>query len=181
MCISTFGFVFISVDQTFALCADQRGVIRCENESKIKIVSASYGRTDDKVCPGGKTNTITCRSKSSEIKVKRNCNGYATCHLQATNGYFGDPCANIFKYLEVRYRCVKNIDKEVKGRFKIWLFIQEHVYAQRYLGNVNRSQNSQSVDQVNSIKIQTLHIIYIFCFSKRHSWLSKKGNDHTKQ
>lgn len=82
-------------------------------------MSASYGRTDDKVCPGGKTNTITCRSKSSEIKVKWNCNGYATCHLQATNGYFGDPCANIFKYLEVRYCCVKNIDKEVKGRSKI--------------------------------------------------------------
>lgn len=110
-------------------------------------MSANYGRTDDQVCPGGKTNTITCRSKSSEIKVKWNCNGYATCHIQATNGYFGDPCANIFKYLEVRYRCVKNIDKEVKGRSKILLFIQVHVNAHRYLGNVNRSQNSQSVDQ----------------------------------
>lgn len=100
-------------------------------------MSANYGRTDDQVCPGGKTNTITCRSKSSEIKVKWNCNGYATCHLQATNGYFGDPCANIVKYLEVRYRCVKNIDKEVKGRSKIVLFIQVHVYAHRYLGNIN--------------------------------------------
>ncbi|XP_052688454.1 uncharacterized protein LOC128167006 [Crassostrea angulata] len=120
-------------DQTFALCADQRGFIRCDNGSKIKIVSANYGRTDDQVCPGGKTNTITCRSKSSEIKVKWNCNGYATCHLQATNGYFGDPCANIVKYLEVRYRCVKNIDKEVKDKSIIAFnaYISKHLTLHR--------------------------------------------------
>lgn len=69
------------LDQTFALCAEQRGMIRCENGSKIKIVFANYGRTDDQVCLGGKTDTLICRSKSSEIKVKWNCSGYATCHL----------------------------------------------------------------------------------------------------
>lgn len=88
--------VFLFIDQTFALCADQRGFIRCKNGTKINIVLANYGRTDDKVCPGGKTETLTCRSKLSEIKVKWNCNGYATCHLHSTNRHFGNPCANIF-------------------------------------------------------------------------------------
>uniref|UniRef100_A0A8W8NP32 C1q domain-containing protein n=1 Tax=Magallana gigas TaxID=29159 RepID=A0A8W8NP32_MAGGI len=60
--------------------------------------------------------TLTCRSKSSEIKVKWNCNGYASCHLHASNGHFGNPCANISKYLEVRYHCVKNIAKDVKDK-----------------------------------------------------------------
>lgn len=101
-----------ATDQTFALCADQRGMIRCKNGLKIKIVSANYGRTDDQVCPGGKTNTLTCRSKSSEIRVRWNCNGYATCHLHATSKHFGNPCANISKYLEISYRCVKRIDND---------------------------------------------------------------------
>lgn len=103
------------LDQTFALCAEQKGLIRCENGLKIKIVSAIYGRTDNQVCPGGKTDTLTCRSKSSEIKVKWICNGYATCHLHATDGHFGDPCPYISKYLEIRYRCVKSTDNDKNG------------------------------------------------------------------
>lgn len=56
-------FLFVMfLDQTFALCAEQRGMIRCKNGLKIKIVSANYGRTDDQVCPGGKTDTLTCQS-----------------------------------------------------------------------------------------------------------------------
>lgn len=96
-------------------------------------MSANYGRTDDKVCPGGKTDTLTCRSKSSEIKVKWNCNGYATCHLHATNRHFGNSCANIFKYLEVRYRCVKNIDNDVKGNFENNTF---YAYMYIYINNL---------------------------------------------
>nr|XP_034312010.1 uncharacterized protein LOC117684349 [Crassostrea gigas] len=99
-------------DQTLTLCADQKGFIRCKNGLKIKIVSANYGRTYDQVCPGGKTDTLTCRSKSSEIKVKWVCNGYAICHLHATDVQFGDPCPNIAKYLEITYRCVKSIDND---------------------------------------------------------------------
>nr|XP_011446621.2 uncharacterized protein LOC105341679 [Crassostrea gigas] len=105
-----------AIDQTFALCAEQRGMIRCKNGLKIKIVSANYGRTDDQVCPGGKTDTLTCQSKSSEIKVKWNCNGYTICHLHATSKHFGDPCANVSKYLEITYRCVKNINNEINDK-----------------------------------------------------------------
>lgn len=96
------------LDQTFALCDGQRGFIRCENGSKIRILSANYGRRDDQVCPGGSISTRTCLSKSSEIKVKWNCNGYASCHLRASSQIFGDPCANFSKFLEVKYHCVSN-------------------------------------------------------------------------
>lgn len=102
-----------SLDQTFALCDGQRGFIRCENGSKIRILSANYGRRDDQVCPGGSISTRTCLSKSSEIKVKWNCNGYASCHLRASSQIFGDPCANFSKFLEVKYHCVSNF--HVKG------------------------------------------------------------------
>ena len=72
-------------DQSFALCANQKGFIRCEKGSKITVISAVYGRTDNKVCPHGNINTRTCRSLTSEMKVKRSCNGYRTCHLHASN------------------------------------------------------------------------------------------------
>ncbi|XP_078319646.1 uncharacterized protein LOC111122203 [Crassostrea virginica] len=97
-------------DQTFALCADQMGFIRCEKGTKIKIISAVYGRTDDKVCPYGNTNSRSCRSLTSEIKVKWSCNGYNTCHLHASKQIFGNPCSNISKYLQVKYRCMKGPD-----------------------------------------------------------------------
>ena len=102
-------------DQSFALCANQKGFIRCEKGSKITVISAVYGRTDNKVCPHGNINTRTCRSLTSEMKVKRSCNGYRTCHLHASNEIFGNPCNNFSKYLEVTYSCVK--DSNGKGKF----------------------------------------------------------------
>lgn len=103
-------------DQTFALCDGQRGFIRCENGTKIRIVSANYGRTDDQVCPGGDTSTRTCLSKSSEIKVRWNCNGYSSCHLRASNQLFGNPCTNFSKYLEVKYSCIKILEKNMREK-----------------------------------------------------------------
>ena len=107
------------LDQAFAICADQNGFIRCEKGTKIKIISAVYGRTDDKLCPYGDTNTRTCRSLTSDIKVKWSCNGYKTCHLHASDQIFGDPCQNVSKYLEVKYRCIikEDQDTRVKGSF----------------------------------------------------------------
>nr|XP_022290934.1 uncharacterized protein LOC111102473 [Crassostrea virginica] len=107
--ISTFSCVYAN-DLSFALCADQKGFIHCEKGTKIRVKSAIYGRTDNKVCPGGNTNTRTCRSLTSEMKVKWNCNGYRTCHLHASNQIFGNPCKYVSKYLQVTYGCVKNPD-----------------------------------------------------------------------
>ncbi|XP_061190511.1 uncharacterized protein LOC133198433 [Saccostrea echinata] len=103
-------------DQSFALCGDQKGFIRCTNGTQIQILSANYGRTDEQVCPTGKIKTSTCHSKMSEIKTKWNCNGYRTCHLHAAVQHFGDPCPNYSKYLEVKYRCVKDPNIFPKGK-----------------------------------------------------------------
>ncbi|XP_062567157.1 uncharacterized protein LOC134229417, partial [Saccostrea cucullata] len=98
----------------FGLCSGQKGFVSCWRGTKIQIISANYGRTDKKMCPGGKSDTNTCRSKTSELKVKWNSNGYQTCHLHAADQYFGDPCSKYTKYLEVKYRCIKsqNLQKD---------------------------------------------------------------------
>lgn len=114
--------IFDFHDQTFALCDDQRGFIRRENGTKIKIVSANFGLTDDQVCPGGNTSTRTCRSKSSETRVRWNCNEYSSCDLQALNQLFGNPCANFLKYLEVKYYCGK-IKKKIWGILMYVLYV----------------------------------------------------------
>ncbi|XP_061182296.1 uncharacterized protein LOC133190622 [Saccostrea echinata] len=116
-------------DQSFALCGDQKGFIRCANGTKIQIVSANYGRTDQHVCPGNNTNTNTCRSKTSEIKVKWNCNGYRMCHLHASNKIFGDECPNYSKYLEITYRCVQESKALSEGKS----FIAFHACTHRTL------------------------------------------------
>nr|XP_022319620.1 uncharacterized protein LOC111122262 [Crassostrea virginica] len=50
------------------------------------------------------------------MKVKWSCNGYRTCHLYASDQIFRNPCSNISKYLEVKYRCVKGPDACLKGK-----------------------------------------------------------------
>lgn len=58
------------LDKTSAPCAEQRGMIGRENGSKIKLVSANYGRTDEKVSPSGKTHLLIknhLKSRSSGI------------------------------------------------------------------------------------------------------------------
>ncbi|XP_062613701.1 L-rhamnose-binding lectin CSL3-like [Saccostrea cucullata] len=104
-------------DQSFAVCDSQKGFIRCTKGTQIQILSANYGRTDEQVCPTGKTKTRTCRSEASEIKTKWNCNGYRTCHLHADVQHFRDPCPNYSKYLEVKYRCVKDPSTISNGTF----------------------------------------------------------------
>lgn len=108
-------YLTTSADQSYALCGGQKGFIRCLKGTKIQILTASYGRTDPMLCPDGKTDTRTCHSKTSELKVKWNCNGYRTCHLQATDQNFGDPCPSYSKYLEVKYRCVKTPNPHPAG------------------------------------------------------------------
>ncbi|XP_062567154.1 uncharacterized protein LOC134229413 [Saccostrea cucullata] len=105
-----------SINQTFALCDDQKGFIRCAKGTKIQIISSNFGRTDTHVCPGGKTDTSTCRSETSEIKVKWNCNGYQTCHLHASKSIFEDKCPNYSKYLQITYQCVKEPQVQSEGK-----------------------------------------------------------------
>lgn len=71
----------------------------------IKIVSASYGRTDGKTCPHRAMSNRKCHSKSSLSKVAAACNGKAACSIAASNGVFGDPCGGTYKYLVASYSC----------------------------------------------------------------------------
>ncbi|XP_077981766.1 adhesion G protein-coupled receptor L1-like [Glandiceps talaboti] len=92
-------------------CERDRGQrISCEtNNDKpfIFIEYANYGRLERDICTSVQgVSTGECRSMTSLVVVSERCNGRKVCTLSADNVYFGDPCTGVYKYLEVRYRCV---------------------------------------------------------------------------
>merc|ERR1712200_110545 len=91
------------------LCESNREVrLDCGENSKIKILSANYGRlsTGSNVCPGKNDQVINCIGGS--YKVHDYCNNRSRCSLWANNGFFGDPCPDVYKYLFVRMQCVRD-------------------------------------------------------------------------
>uniref|UniRef100_A0A672GV52 SUEL-type lectin domain-containing protein n=1 Tax=Salarias fasciatus TaxID=181472 RepID=A0A672GV52_SALFA len=73
----------------------------------IVVYGADYGRRDRTTCINGRPDSqlqnVSC-SKPTNIVATR-CNGKNTCDIRALNSVFGDPCPDIYKYLEVAYRC----------------------------------------------------------------------------
>ncbi|XP_062391413.1 rhamnose-binding lectin-like isoform X2 [Sardina pilchardus] len=89
-------------------CEDQYVSLNCGSDV-IDVQMASYGRTDRITCSDGRpcyqlTNT-SCSAPSSLSEVKKRCDGRRSCTVKASSLIFSDPCAGIYKYLEVLYRC----------------------------------------------------------------------------
>jgi len=96
-----------------SICENHKVNLKCRN-GLIQIVSANYGRTSRGVCR--KTFSMwnsNCRSHRSDFQVKKQCNKKRNCKLFASNSVFGDPCRGTYKYLEVRFRCVRPVRKVV--------------------------------------------------------------------
>merc|ERR1712200_143769 len=90
-------------------CESNREIrLDCGENSKIKILSANYGRlsTGSNVCPGKNDQVINCIGGS--YKVHDYCNNRSRCSLWANNGFFGDPGPDVYKYLFVRMQCVRD-------------------------------------------------------------------------
>ncbi|XP_076120667.1 rhamnose-binding lectin-like [Alosa pseudoharengus] len=90
-------------------CEDRYTSLDCGSDL-IDVQWASYGRTDRITCSDGRSChelAITrCSAPSSLSEVKKRCDGRMTCMVKASSLIFSDPCAGIYKYLEVLYRCV---------------------------------------------------------------------------
>ncbi|XP_063424551.1 L-rhamnose-binding lectin CSL3-like [Mytilus trossulus] len=79
--------------------------LRCTYPFKINIKAAVYGRLDKSICPEGPAGTTSCKSKTSDAKIKAQCNGKEICRVNADARLYGDPCFGIYKYLDVKYTC----------------------------------------------------------------------------
>ncbi len=81
---------------------------REKQQRKIKIHEARYGRFNQKVCPGHKSDFMCAKNVSKTVMGL--CGGKPSCSFTVTNEVMGlpDPCpvGHVDKYLEVQYFCV---------------------------------------------------------------------------
>ncbi|XP_048735098.2 IgGFc-binding protein-like [Ostrea edulis] len=86
------------------ICERAKKQITCPVGSRLRILSASYGRSSRNVCPGT-IRTLRCSSKVALAKVRGHCDGRRSCELLASNTVYGDPCQGTAKYLDISYNC----------------------------------------------------------------------------
>ncbi|XP_042264278.1 rhamnose-binding lectin-like [Thunnus maccoyii] len=88
-------------------CEHSVAHLHCDEGQVISVYHANYGRTDQTTCSykrsASQTGNIDCINPTS--KVAESCDGENSCTIVASNSVFGDPCAGIYKYLEVAYVC----------------------------------------------------------------------------
>jgi len=85
--------------------------ISCEM-GELNIVNAWYGRRSSNICKGDGSANSVCNGPGTIVnlrnKVQADCNGQASCVLEASNEYAGsDPCPGSDKYIQVTYECVE--------------------------------------------------------------------------
>ena len=104
--------------------------IECPPGNVLNILTANYGRRDKTTCSNGLPednfylqNTKCSSVNSSILKVKSACQGKSRCQILTDNPFFGEPCGNTIKYLQVKYTCktkyggrwIKQIERKTKA------------------------------------------------------------------
>ncbi|XP_056321354.1 L-rhamnose-binding lectin CSL1 isoform X1 [Danio aesculapii] len=90
-------------------CEGGQSTLTCGGRTKIKIIAANYGRTDETTCPTRhRHQNNDCRSPNSLAIVSDRCEGRNKCTISASNDVFSDPCVKTRKYLWIVYYCVMN-------------------------------------------------------------------------
>ncbi|KAL9968117.1 hypothetical protein ACROYT_G026449 [Oculina patagonica] len=92
---------------SITICENFKASIGCLNGGYIKVVEASYGRHDQPTCPHPSIHNTNCHAGNSLSIVQTRCDNQASCELDSRNSVFGDPCVGTFKYLQVKYQCIR--------------------------------------------------------------------------
>ncbi|XP_041822445.1 L-rhamnose-binding lectin CSL2-like [Chelmon rostratus] len=92
--------------QTVVKCEGGEAEISCET-GVIDILSAQFGRFDEKTCTSIPSDKTYCVSPGANRRVKRRCNNQRDCEVRATTENLGFPitCDFLSKYLIVDYVC----------------------------------------------------------------------------
>ncbi|XP_056589525.1 uncharacterized protein LOC130409523 [Triplophysa dalaica] len=126
-CVGTYKYLIVSYKCILPTTppppsAPSTNLFTCESETAplscvkgtIKVLSANYGRTDQKTCSTGKPanqlSNVQCTQSTSLSVLTTQCDGKPDCSIAVNNAVFGDPCVGTYKYLNVSYTCVKAKD-----------------------------------------------------------------------
>ncbi|XP_056096482.1 L-rhamnose-binding lectin CSL3-like [Rhinichthys klamathensis goyatoka] len=106
-CVGTYKYLDVSYvcipTKRSVTCEFSQSVIVCDIGT-IFVHHANYGRRDLVTCPHKLATTPDCYSPQTS-SLRSRCNGRKSCHVNASNSVFSDPCRGVHKYLEVSYSC----------------------------------------------------------------------------
>ena len=96
-------------------CEEDTAWLKCNEYKHISIVSAFWGRRNPSLCSehtGGLTASKFCPTEPHFLaKVKDACEATTQCEVKCTKFFFNDQsCRDVYKYLEVHYKCVEIIN-----------------------------------------------------------------------
>ena len=109
-CFGTYKYLEVKFQcvcpKSVTVCEGTKHLISCENERRISVLEASFGRHDRQTCPHPFINTTNCHAVNSLAIVKSKCDDKPSCELDSNRSVFGDPCSGTCKYLQVKYKCI---------------------------------------------------------------------------
>ena len=89
-------------------CADEFRALKCENNLKIKVVTAIFSVDIENFCKIGSARAAAvdgCDLKNAILMPRHRCNRRSKCWIY--HGMFHkDPCPGVRKYAQVDYECV---------------------------------------------------------------------------
>jgi hypothetical protein len=96
-------------------CEEDTAWLRCNEYKHISIISAFWGRRNFGLCSEHSGNLAVgkyCPTTPIFLtKVKDSCEGTTMCEIKCTKFFFNDQsCPDIYKYLEVYYKCIEVIN-----------------------------------------------------------------------
>lgn len=96
-------------------CEEDTAWLRCNEYKHISIISAFWGRRNFGLCTEHtgnlKYNQYCPTTPMFLTKVKDACEGTTMCEIRCTKLFFNDQsCLEVYKYLEVYYKCVEVIN-----------------------------------------------------------------------
>lgn len=120
-------------------CEEDTAWLRCNEYKHISIISAFWGRRNFGLCTEHtgnlKFNQYCPTTPLFLTKVKDACEGTTMCEIRCTKFFFNDQsCADVYKYLEVYYKCIEVINgHEVVN--------EDNLLNANYLGWANKWKN----------------------------------------
>ena len=101
--------LYLEKFRSVIICEKTKRTISCDNDQRtMDVVDANFGRLDSNTCKRSAVSNTNCKAANSLFIVRLKCNEKASCELHADVSVFGhDPCRGTYKYLEVKYKCVK--------------------------------------------------------------------------
>ncbi len=101
-------------------CEWDSRTLTCPSGKSIVVNFANYGRTTHQVCVMDPVRDAvnTCSTSAHTGIIAQRCNRQSSCIVPATNDFFGDPCPNVFKYLQIKYHCAwiwQEMERLIRG------------------------------------------------------------------